>query len=117
MGWQDDKHGIEHEGYVLALVTRDGVDRGAGLYRALCYPSDTVSRPFERVGAECTCGWRSWHWEPLHRSWIGEGGLRYTLDWSPFSPSVSLDDEERAYRLWQKHVNDLDAERALIAKD
>jgi hypothetical protein len=107
MGWFNEHH--DHEGYVIALVTREGTLRGSGLYRALCGPLDrNLDVEIERIGAECVCGWRSPHWTPLRRAWTGKSGDHFALEWAMFSPIVSPDDDERAYQEWKRHVSDVD---------
>lgn len=54
MGWFNERH--DHEGYVIALITREGTTRGSGLYRKLCGPHDSADFYIERIGAECVCG-------------------------------------------------------------
>ena len=108
MGWLSERYSGEHEGYVMALVTREGT-RGSGLYRALCSPNDHADVAIERLGAECSCGWRSPHWEPLCRAWTGTSGDSHTLEWAPFSPIVSPQDDACAYQEWRRHIADLEA--------
>lgn len=50
MGWLTAQHGGDHEGYVIALITREGASRGSGLYRALCGPNDRAVQPDREPG-------------------------------------------------------------------
>lgn len=110
MGWLTEEWGGEHEGYVIALITREDTLPGSGVYRALGGPNDRHEPEIERLGAECTCGWRSPRWAPLRRAWMSrDGSERFALEWAPFSPIVSPDDEERAYQEWKRHVAEMSA--------
>lgn len=111
MGWLSDQYGGEHEGYVIALITREG-PRGSGVYRALCSPDDRADFDIERLGTECTCGWRSSHWTPLARVWTCRDGERMSLEWMPFSAIVSPPDDERAYQEWRGHIAQISAHEA-----
>lgn len=112
MGWISDRHGGEHEGYVIALVTREDTLRGSGVYRALGAPNDRHEPEIERLGAECTCGWRSAHWAPIQREWTEASGERHTLEWAPFSAIRGPADDARAYQEWRRHVADVEARNA-----
>lgn len=112
MGWLDDRYGAEHEGFVIALITREDGYRGSGLYRKLRAPNDRDDVDIERLGTECGCGWRSPHWDPLRRQWTGTDGDHFILEWAPFSPIVSPDDDERAFREWKRHVADVASREA-----
>lgn len=92
MGWFRDEH-PEHEGYAVAYVVRDGCQPDSHLFRELDYPGDnTIRLDVRRVGAGCTCGWRS--------PYLDERGT-----WYPFH--VELGDarvEVWIRELWQDHL-------------
>lgn len=94
MGWIHPEY-PDHEGAVVGYVRREGVPSGSELYRELAFPldDDAAARPADRVAGACRCGWRSSRWSPLAPASYG-----------PFSLLVSNDDQERARRLWKRHL-------------
>jgi hypothetical protein len=93
MGWVYSSH-PDHEGYVVALVARDGCLPKTKLYRELNYPGDDASRDdVVAVQAGCVCGWRSSYLPFLHEP----------ARWYPFDVVVDEADEARCERLHHEH--------------
>jgi hypothetical protein len=85
----------DHEGVVVGYVRREGDPSGAELYRELAFPldADAAARPADCIAGGCRCGWRSPRWSPSAQATCG-----------PFSVLASQDDQERARRLWERHL-------------
>lgn len=96
MGWFRDEH-PEHEGYPVAYVVRDGCQPDSHLFRELGYPGDNTTRlDVRRVGAGCTCGWRS--------PYLDERGT-----WYPYSVELVREQVEAWIRqLWQDHLSEVE---------
>lgn len=112
MGWTNDlayelgdQDGHTHEGYVVALIEREGTSYGSGIYRELSYPTDEQDRPrIDRIQAGCDCGWRSSYMRPA-ATWWSETGKLERPRWAPFIAIVSDEDEERCRLLWRDHLD------------
>lgn len=104
MGVQRDGF-YDHEGYPVAYVEREGCGEGSGIFRELGYPDkgEYSSGAIVRLGAACSCGWRSMVFMPR----IGEK----PPEWMPCSVMLSHYDDELVHRLWDRHIaNDCTAD-------
>lgn len=95
MGWFRDDH-PNHEGFTVGYVVREGTGEGSDILRELAYPTDNADlgkKQLPRIGAGCTCGWRSPYLVP-----------REPAEWSPFVVHLGKWDEERVRGLWDEHL-------------
>lgn len=97
MGIQRDGF-YDHEGHAVGYVAREGCEASSGLYRELGYPdmNEYPSSAILRIGAACTCGWRSQVFRPS----IGEP----PPEWMPHIVLLSHHDDELVHRLWDRHI-------------
>lgn len=110
MGVQREGY-YSHEGHAVGYVAREGCDASSGLYRELGYPdmNEYPSSAILRIGAACTCGWRSQVFRPRR-----EPEYPYTgplPQWMPHIVLLSHHDDELVHKLWDRHIeNDCTAE-------
>lgn len=101
MGWQSDRHGLDHEGGLVGVIEE------RGHLRELSYPGDSEIPPqhVTVVQVGCSCGWRS------QRLRAPTGTL-----WHPFSVTLPERErasaspglptfEDRAAALWEEHCS------------
>ena len=94
----------DHEGYAVGYVTREGCASDSGIYRELGYPdmNDYPSSAIVRIGAACTCGWRSQVFRPRR-----DEEAPYTgplPQWMPHIVLLSHYDDELVHKLWDRHI-------------
>lgn len=97
MGIQRDGF-YDHEGYPVAYIEREGCGKGSGIFTELGYP-DMREYPPEaivRIGAACSCGWRSQVFRPR----IGEK----PAEWMPHIVLLCHYDDELVHQLWDRHI-------------
>lgn len=89
MGLQHPDHGAEHEGYLIGYAP-DGAP--------IAYPAEDLAE-VARLGAACSCGWRS-------PRWTAPSGTR----WRPCSVHLpaGAEDEALVEVLWRAHLAELD---------
>lgn len=116
MGWISFDH-PDHEGFVVALVERDGVSPLSGCYRELQYPGDNQERnDVVRIQAGCSCGWRSAYLVPGRGvEHTPSGGSILLPSYSPYAAWVTEADEERCRKLWTVHTREPLPEQAEVA--
>jgi hypothetical protein len=103
MGWFEDNF-AGHEGSLIGHVHREGCPPGSAELRELASPLDATSRQVALVSAGCECGWRSARWSPTA-----------TALWDSFFLLAADDDNERARKLWKRHITlDVDGERLVL---
>lgn len=90
--WRDGYD--HHEGIRVAYVEREDCSLGSRIFRELGYPNDNADEyPIVRIGAGCSCGWRSQTFVP-----------RFKAEWMPHIPLLSHHDDEVIHRLWDRHI-------------